>query len=293
MKVLYCFPGGRFKALTMSYDDGNVADRRLVSIFNRYGIKGTFNLNYGLMKEGIQERVGLDEVKELYQGHEVATHTAYHPTIGRCPLTYVAEEIKTDREGLEELTGYVVRGHAYPNESYSKEIEELFKMMGIAYGRVGIVYGRKGPREPDFALPINPMEWRPTCHHKDPNLMEYGQYLIDFKASQYLKLMYVYGHSYEFDRAGNWHVIEDFCKLIGGKKDIWYATNIEIIDYMEVLNRLRFTAKCDGVYNPSAASAWLCVGSPSLTAGKGTIIEAKGGCFTSFKNAEDTAADLF
>ena len=44
MKVQTLFPEGKFKALTFSYDDGNVADRRLVEIFNRYGMKGTFNL---------------------------------------------------------------------------------------------------------------------------------------------------------------------------------------------------------------------------------------------------------
>ena len=47
MKVYTCFPGGKAKALTMSYDDGKVQDRRLIDIFNKYGIKGTFNLNYG------------------------------------------------------------------------------------------------------------------------------------------------------------------------------------------------------------------------------------------------------
>ena len=42
MKVIYiCFPEGKHKVLTMSYDDGKLADRRLVSIFNHYGIKGT------------------------------------------------------------------------------------------------------------------------------------------------------------------------------------------------------------------------------------------------------------
>ena len=45
MKVYYCFPGGKAKALTMSYDDGKHADERLLSIFQKYGIKGTFNLN--------------------------------------------------------------------------------------------------------------------------------------------------------------------------------------------------------------------------------------------------------
>ena len=49
MRIYQAFPGGRAKALTMSYDDGKLADERLLEIFNRYGIKGTFNLNYGLM----------------------------------------------------------------------------------------------------------------------------------------------------------------------------------------------------------------------------------------------------
>ena len=47
MKIYNCFPGGKFKALTMSYDDGKLEDRRLVDIFNRNGIRGTFNLNGG------------------------------------------------------------------------------------------------------------------------------------------------------------------------------------------------------------------------------------------------------
>ena len=45
--VFDCFPGGKRKALTMSYDDGRVQDRRLVEIFNRHGIRGTFFLNSG------------------------------------------------------------------------------------------------------------------------------------------------------------------------------------------------------------------------------------------------------
>ena len=36
--IYTCFPGGKHKVLTMSYDDGNLEDRRLISIFNKYGI---------------------------------------------------------------------------------------------------------------------------------------------------------------------------------------------------------------------------------------------------------------
>ena len=41
------FPGGKRKALVLSYDDGRVEDRRLVEIFNRHGLRGTFHLNSG------------------------------------------------------------------------------------------------------------------------------------------------------------------------------------------------------------------------------------------------------
>ena len=64
-KVIYtCFPGGKHKVLTMSYDDGRLEDRRLVELFNRYGIRGTFNLNGGLPRP---ERIPESEwVKRLF-----------------------------------------------------------------------------------------------------------------------------------------------------------------------------------------------------------------------------------
>ena len=39
------FPGGKAKALTLSYDDGVRQDKKLIEIFNKNGIKGTFNVN--------------------------------------------------------------------------------------------------------------------------------------------------------------------------------------------------------------------------------------------------------
>ena len=39
------FPGGKSKALTLSYDDGCQSDRKMIEILDRYGIKATFNLN--------------------------------------------------------------------------------------------------------------------------------------------------------------------------------------------------------------------------------------------------------
>ena len=272
MNVYVCFPEGKCKALTMSYDDGVDQDARLVEIFNRNGIKGTFNLNYGRIASGGRRAMTPEQLVELYKGHEVATHCLTHPTIARCPLSGVATEIMEDRKGLEKLFGGVVRGHAYPNGSYSEEIKQLFKQLGIAYGRVV-------PSVPGFKLPADLLEWHPTCHHKDPNLMQMAQSLVESKTWQYAKLMYVWGHSYEFDNDDNWHVIEEFCEYIGGREDIWYATNIEIVDYMEAAERLRFTANNEGVYNPSVQSVWL------QHTENAAIIEVKGGTYVDLKAA--------
>lgn len=267
MNVYTCFPGGKAKALTMSYDDGKIEDERLVSIFNKYGIKGTFNLNYGLVeREQDPPRLGYDRIATLYEGHEVATHTLTHPTIARCPLSEVAMQILEDRKGLESIIKKPVRGHAYPNGSYSEEIKTLFRELGVAYARVV-------PSVPDYELPTDPMEWHPTCHHTDPTLMDKARFFADFKKKQYLKLMYVWGHSYEFDNDNNWDVIEEFCRFMGGREDIWYATNIEIIDYTDAAKRLQFTADNTAVFNPSFQSVWLEVDDAR-------IVEAKGGCLT-------------
>lgn len=283
MKVYTCFPGGKAKVLTMSYDDGKVEDIRLLEIFNKYGIKGTFNLNYGNMNEDQtgqkHPRLPKEQIKELYAGHEIATHTMTHPTIARCPLVEVAREILEDRMGLESIVGTPVRGHAYPNGSYSEEIKQLFRQLGIAYARVVEIEAPPSTGGNalltsimSYQLPTDPMEWRCTCHHDDPDLMKKAEFFANLNKKQYLKMMSVWGHSYEFADNNNWEVIEEFCKFMGGREDIWYATNIEIFDYMEAAKRLQFTANNEGVYNPSAQSVWLHVDNKKY-------VEVKGGTF--------------
>ncbi len=272
MTVYHCFPMGKRKALTMSYDDGVLADERLVEIFNRYGIKGTFNLNYGRYEYPGQgrPRIPKERVTTVYAGHEIATHSYLHPTFERCSLVEVANQILKDRVGLEKMTGGLVRGHAYPNGSYNQEIKQLLKQLGIAYARTC-----ESTRE--FNLPQDPMQWNPTCHHNDDALMEKAEAFVNFSSHGYLKLMYVWGHSYEFDIRDNWDVIENFCRFVGGKEDIWYATNIEIIDYLESVRNLKFSADNDSVYNPGAASVWLSVDN--------RIVEIKGGTYVDLTRA--------
>ncbi|MDQ0059269.1 polysaccharide deacetylase family protein [Paenibacillus harenae] len=258
-KILLCFPDGKHKALTMSYDDGTTADRRLVSIFNRHGIKGAFHLNGGLFGKG--NRISEEEAVSLYEGQEVSAHTLTHPTIARCPREQLVHEIMEDRKKLERLAGYTVRGMSYPNGSFNQEIKRMLPYLGIEYARVVQTTG-------GFGMPDDWLEWQPTCHHND-RLLERAETFIDLHKSQYLYLMNVWGHSYEFDNDNNWELIESFCERISGHEDIWYATNIEIADYMRAYGQMKFSADLSFVYNTTATGVWLSV--------DGQIVEVKGG----------------
>lgn len=250
LKTIYtCFPNGKHKVLTMSYDDGQIFDRQLIEIFNKNGIKGTFHLNSGLIDD--DRRIKLDEIKTLYDGHEVSCHTLTHPTIERCPLDQVVQQVIVDRKNLEAACGYPVRGMSYPNGSYSEDIVKMLPYCGIEYCRI------VGNTD-DFAMPRDYLTWKSTCHHGH-NLMQNAERFAALNKTQYLYMMYVWGHSYEFDRDNSWNLIEEFCKYIGGREDIWYATNIEIVDYMNAANNLKFSAAADMVYNPSALPVWISV----------------------------------
>lgn len=244
-----CYPEGKNKALTFSYDDGKKSDRKLVKLFNHYGLKGTFHLNGGLFSDS--ERIERTEVKKLYNGHEVAGHTYTHPTIERCPLEMVALEVIEDRKSLESLVNYPVQGFSYPNGSYTNDIKRLLPSLGIEYSRV---VGNSH----QFFLPKDWFEWQATCHHNH-NLINNGNEFVSLKKNQYLYLMYVWGHSYEFDQDQNWELIEEFCQMVTNENDIWFVTNIDFKRYMDASRNLVHSIDGKTVLNPSAISVWISV----------------------------------
>lgn len=247
MKIRFrCYKDGKHKALTMSYDDGQRYDLRLLEILNRHGIKGTFHLNSG--KLGDERFVTPEEVATAYVGHEISVHSLTHPFLERISDEELVYEITEDRKNLEALCGYPVRGMSYPFGTYTKELIDKLCVLGMQYSRTVKNTGRFDP-------PTHFMEWNPTCHHCDPKLMER---LESFKNhTSPMPLFYVWGHSYELPCDHNWDVIERFCAVAANDPDVWYATNIEIFDYLNALRALRFSADRRMVYNPTATDVWV------------------------------------
>ena len=69
-------------------------------------------------------------------------------------------------------------------------------------------------------------------------------------------LFYLWGHSYEFERDGNWDIMERFCERMGNREEIWYATNMEVYEYVEAFRALVFAANMNLVTNPTAKTVW-------------------------------------
>ncbi len=242
---------GKKGCLTFSYDDGTKFDYRLVEIFNKYGMKGTFNLNSGFMLDDGRHVLKKD-VASLYEGHEVAVHSHTHPTLPELPSTVIIEEIVRDKQLLEEWWGHTVRGMAYPNGPYDMRVANLCRDCGMNYARTTAATN-------NYRLPEDFMILHPTCHHNG-DLGKLWEDLVNMPPFRLnMPLLYIWGHSYEFDRNDNWQVIENFCEKAAGHPDVWYATNIEVFDYVRAQRMVDYSIDKNMAYNPSAISVWIDV----------------------------------
>ena len=248
------FPEGKIKAFTLSYDDGSVHDARLIDILDKYGIKCTFNFS---TKRYLDNPAEADRCTELYKraianGHEVATHALTHPFLTRLTDDQVAYEIIKDREHLENALGVIIRGHAYPFGNYNDRVVDILKKCGIVYARTCNAHYSFNVCSDWLRMPV-------TCHHDDEKLFELAdKFLHDENPHPYTTpwVFYVWGHSHEFAIKNNWERMEEFAALMAGHDDVWYATNIEIYDYMACFNSLVYSLNNKHVYNPSHQTVW-------------------------------------
>ncbi len=241
---------GKKNALTLSYDDGMIHDRRLVEIMNKNGIRGTFHLNSGRI-DG-ENSISSKEIAQLYKNHEVSCHGVMHHTLSSLPVHNIVQELLEDRKALEKASGGIVRGMSYANGIYSDEIINTIKQCGV-------VYSRTTQNTQNFKFPYDFMKWDPTCHHKD--CIEAGKRFLDSFDGYfaYPRLLYVWGHSYEFDRENNWSLIEEFCQMMSGNDNIWYATNIEIYEYITAQKQLVISVDNKTIHNPTAQQIWFSI----------------------------------
>lgn len=255
MKML--LKDGKRKVLTLSYDDGVVFDKHLMEILDKHGIKCTFNLNSGCyydekVEGSWNKRLTQEDAIELYKnsGHEVAIHGLTHSHLEHMDSSGIIREITDDRKNLEEDFGTIVRGMAYAYGTYNSEVVRVLEMCKVAYARTV-------KATLNFQFPDNWLTLNPTCHHNSPQLMNLATRFVENNSKSGLFMFYLWGHSHEFDNDDNWEVIENFVEYVGGRDDIWYATNIEIYDYVQAFKRLETSYDKKIIHNPTSIDVWV------------------------------------
>jgi peptidoglycan/xylan/chitin deacetylase (PgdA/CDA1 family) len=240
------------KYFTMSYDDGVEQDKRLIEILRRHGLKCTFILNSGLFDSrsqllragelgfaGVKDphrfpaslfksvavhRIPANEIAQVYDGFEIATHGSQHKLLTRLGKEDLQVEIAEDVNVLSGLFGKPVTGHAYPFGQYNQAVITNLRDCGIRYART--VRSNRS-----FEMPKDLYVIDPTCMHWDKDVFVLLDRFIHAEPQTGDLLFYLWGHAYEFDfgtERNNWGTIERICATITGKKDICYGTNQEV-----------------------------------------------------------------
>ncbi|MBR4727865.1 MAG: polysaccharide deacetylase family protein [Clostridia bacterium] len=227
---------GKMKAVTFSYDDGVTQDQRLIAILNKYGLKATFNLNSGLLgtanalvRDGVTVahcKPQPGEIRKIYEGHEIASHTLTHPMLPELDDREVIRQVEGDRLRLSELAGYEVVGFAYPGGgvNYDHRVADVIRRS------TGVRYCRTTVSSHDFAPQTDLYEFRPTVFHlmEGDRMRALGERFVALETDT-PALFYIWGHAYEFDVGDRWQEFEDFCRFISGRDDIFYGTNKEVL----------------------------------------------------------------
>ena len=225
------------KAITFSYDDGVTQDIQLVELLNKYNLKCTFNINSGLLgKRGILIRQGKrvshyrlhpEDLRYVYEGHEVAAHTLHHPHLTKLEDAEIIHEVEQDRLHLSELLQYEVVGMAYPGGGINNDdrVAEVIRQ------NTGIRYARTTTNTDSFNLQEDLFRFQPNVYHvmEPDRMMALGKQFLELETDK-PQVLYIWGHSYEMDyQPDYWSKLEEFFRLISNHDDIFYGTNAEIL----------------------------------------------------------------
>ncbi len=253
----FAYPGGKTKALVMSYDDGPVEDVRLARLFDRYGIVGTFNLNSGYLGQTrawpqpdgdsiYQEYLSADSLERVYARHEIAAHGSYHKNFKEISDVEILEDVQSDVTNLTRLTGRNISSLAYPFGASNEHIARLVQSLGLSSART--VSDTR-----NFDLPTNLLLWDPTIH--DSKCLPFAE---TYKAhpGRELSLLYVWGHAWELKDPARWTTVQEFCEQIAQQEDIWYVSQGELAVYLLRLKNVEVNNQ--GIRNPEGnGEVWI------------------------------------
>jgi peptidoglycan/xylan/chitin deacetylase (PgdA/CDA1 family) len=260
--VFYLYPEGKTKALVLSYDDGAIEDLKLVSILNKYKLRGTFNITVNHLNktfeyignEGVvhQRRfVDNHNLMDIYKNHEVGSHSVTHKHLNELSAGDQLLELRSSMDTLSKYLHQPIMSIAYPYGSYNAQTV-------LTASQLGYTNARTISNTQNFTPPEDWLQWHPTCHdseaekHLDSFFSEPTPFIKKARKLIYaklkikhqdLKLFTIWGHSHEYtdNPEKNWIAFETLCKKLAGNPQTWYATASQVANYHINLGNLVIT----------------------------------------------------
>lgn len=217
------------RIVCLSFDDGTIYDERFIELLNKYNLKATLNLNSGLKDfvwyfgERPVERLDLNKFKDIYKGHEVASHSVTHPYFSGLNREDVIREVKDDVCALNNIFDEKIVGFAFPFHDQTEEHINLIKEnVCLEYIRYSYLTNEYMPKD-RYHIPI----------HAIYNDMDIYERLDEFsKNNLENSLFLIAGHAYEFEMRNDWETIENLLKYLKNNKEI---TVLTVKDAVKVL----------------------------------------------------------
>ena len=203
------------KYFVFAIDDGTIFDKKVVSIFNKYGISATFNLNSGLQdfvwyQDWLEvRRLRLDENKAIYEGHEVASHSLTHPWLTSLSDEGVYYEVGEDIKNLSNIFNKEITSFSYPFDGFDERTINIIKSLGITHIILPAI-------DDSFKYPVDTYHIKVTSWNIDDALNKVDRFIKDDNAEIFIYL----SHSYDYEYANSYDKLEELCKIVTGNKDI-------------------------------------------------------------------------
>ncbi len=211
----------------------------MIELLNKYNLKATFNINSGSLGRNIiatrkdsgrkvaRYRIHADDVKYVYEGHELAAHTLTHPRLTELEDAEVIRQVEQDRLQISDLAGYEVVGFAYPCSSpnHNDRVVTLIREnTGVKYARTVLPTDSFDPQEDLF-------QFKPHLHDvaNMERMEEVTRRFVEMETDK-PQILYIWGHSYEMDFTDEkWTQLEQMFAYLANRDDIFYGTNKEIL----------------------------------------------------------------
>ena len=217
------------KYLVFSIDDGTIYDKDVISLFNKYGIRGTFNINSNLANytwyynDSVPiTRLDFMSNYELYKNHEVASHTLDHIHLTSVDRKEIIRQVNGDLTYLKWLfKRNEISSFAMPFSDNNEWVNNIIKEhTNVSNIRVSEIDESFNPPSDRYFIKITSLDINRA-------LELFPKFL---KSRKKISVFIYAGHSYDFYLNNTFTKLEEFLKLIKAHKEIEVITMKELVN---------------------------------------------------------------